>query len=193
MRYLQHTRLTYNVWRIVVNSIVHQEEAAPQTDRDNAGENIITACKSIANFLHYGQNTWSPLSFSCYVPHAASMGASNLIGHLSRPGIPEIFHTMVVAMTAVGSRWVLFKGITRGLWITIKERKLDALLLASTVDLLKLNAVENWGPEDHQLFISCTYPNYATSSNNGRDIDAVGDLLARYAKLDLDGVDETEE
>lgn len=119
------------------------------------------------------------------------MGASNLIDHLSRPGIPETFHTMVVSLTAVGSRWTLFRGITRSLWLTINERKLEGLLLGTTVSLLKLNAVDKWGPEDHRLFESCTYPNYATSSNDGRDVDAIGDLLARYAQLDLDGKDQS--
>lgn len=97
---------------------------------------------------------------------------------------------MVIALTAIGSRWTLFRGITRSFWLTIKERKLDGFLLGPTVSLLKLNAVENWGSEDHQLFASCTYPNYATSSNNGREIDGIGDLLARYAQFDLGKEDE---
>lgn len=97
---------------------------------------------------------------------------------------------MILGLTAACYRWTLARGIVRTLWITIKERKLEEHLCATTISLLKLNAVEKWGPEDHRLFISCTYPNYAISSDNGRDVTGVGELLASYARLDLDKEDE---
>ena len=117
--------------------------------------------------------------------HAASVSAHNLIQFLSQPGIPGTFHTVIFVLTTGCNRWTIVRGIVRTLWITIKERKLERFLQESTIHLLKLNAVEKWGIADHLLFVSCSYPNYATSSVRGRDIDGIGDLLRSYARLNL--------
>lgn len=185
-------RLTYNVWRIEVNGIVFREDAVSQKDRVNAGEKIIAACKRVAALLRYAQTTFGMLSFPSHTMHAASLCAHNLIEFLSQPDVPDLFHTMILTLTAVCQRWTLARGITRTIWITVRERKVEDCLLESTVSLLKLNAVENWGPEDHRLFSSCTYPNYASSKNGARDITGVGDLLASYAQLNIDDEERRE-
>lgn len=113
------------------------------------------------------------------------MSANHLINYLQQPHIAEIFHTMIITLTSISYRWTLVRGIIRTLWFTIVERKLENFLLETTMRLLKLNAIDTWGREDHHLFVACDYPNYAASSNNGRELNAIGDLLASYAQLDI--------
>lgn len=161
------------------------EAAASQPERDAATEQVLSACRRIATLLQYSQTAFGLLNYPTATMHAASMGAHSLIRWLSQSGIPDLFHTMIVTLAAGCCRWTLVRGITRTLWITIKELKLERFVHEATISLMKLNAVEKWGKEDHRLFINCTYPNYATSSTNARDLVEVGDLLASYAAMDL--------
>jgi hypothetical protein len=115
----------------------------------------------------------------------AMLSASSLIELLPRPGLTETFHVIIVVLSYVAHRWTLAWGIMRMLWITLQEHKLDICLDAATLDLFKLNAVENWGPEDHRLFEMCAYPNYAAISESGRDFVELGELLKEYAGLYL--------
>lgn len=182
------SRLTYNIWRIEVNGIVFRENATPKEDRSNAGQKIVAACKRIAALLRYTQHTFGMLNFPCHTLHAASLGAHNLMEFIAQPEVPDLFHTMVVTLTAVCQRWTLARGITKSLWIKIKDGKLEECFLDATISLLKLNAVENWGIEDHLLFESCTYPNY--NGNSVRDNTGIGELLASYARLSLNEGDQ---
>lgn len=94
-----------------------------------------------------------------------------------------MIHTAIEALTAVGQRWTIARGIVKTLWIKIKDAQLEEKLFDSTITLLKLNAVENWGLDDHLLFESCMYPNY--TNGDVRDITRVGEILAMYAQLDI--------
>lgn len=178
-------RLTYNIWRNEVNSIIIQEPGTPDGDRDNARERIIAACKRTARLLQYGHDQFGLMNFPSHTMHAATVGANHLIGHLAEPHISDVFHTFILTLTAVCHRWPLARGIVKGLWITIQQQKLDVHLQEETISLFRLNAVDNWSAEDHQLFVSCAYPNYATSSSNRRDVVSIGDVLQSYAQLDL--------
>ena len=98
---------------------------------------------------------------------------------------------MIIALTSSCHRWTLARGIVRTLWLTLKERKIESLLLESTLDLLRPSAVERWGPEDHRLFASCAYPNYALSDNSRYPV-GIGELLESYAQLDLGNINQFE-
>lgn len=98
---------------------------------------------------------------------------------------------MIIALTASCHLWVLARGIVRTLWLTLIERKIQSLLPDSTLNLLKLHAVEKWGPEDHQLFASCAYPSY-TLSDNSRYPVGIGELLESYEQLDLRHMNQSE-
>lgn len=169
--------MTYNVWRITVNSMVLNEVTATDAERELAEEEILSACRRIADLIRHCQNHFGILSFPCTLPHSASIGAHHLLQFIPRDGVLDLIHTMVLGLTSSFYRITLVRGIMKSLYLTIKEQKLESLLQEQTFELLKLNAVDKWSMKDHLLFATCAYPNYATSSLNGRDLITIGDLL----------------
>lgn len=167
---------------------MYREAVASEQERINAGQKIVAASKRIAALLRYAQHAFGMLNFPCHTGQAASLSAYNLLGFIDQPEVPDLLHTMIVTLTAVCQRWPIIRGIIRSLWIKVKDLRLEDHLLEPTVSLLKLNGVENWGPNDHSLFESCTYPNY--THDDVRNITGVGDLLASYALLNLSGADQ---
>lgn len=182
--------MTYNIWRLELNNIILNEDTAPEDDKENARERIIAACKRTAILLQHGHSAFGLMNFPSHTMHAATVCANHLINYITEPDIPDVLHTMVLTLTAVCYRWVLCRGITKGLWITIQQQNLEQYLLDETVSLFKLNAVDNWSSKDHQLFVSCAYPNYAMSSARSRDVVSIGDMLRSYTNLEINGTDE---
>jgi hypothetical protein len=155
-------------------------------DRKVVEEKVISTCRNIAELLQWLQRTVGLTYFSVYIPHGSTLCAYTLLEFLDRPAVPAIFHTMIVALSNSARRWTITRGILKMIWITLQERRLDASLDAATLSLFKLNAVDNWGPQDHRLFEMCAYPNYAAIETRGRDFVEMGELLQEYAGLQLD-------
>lgn len=124
----------------------------------------------------------------CYV-HAAALSALNVVDYLAEPGVSALVHTMCLVLSNAARRWTLARGILKILWIRIQDRWLEAHLDAATLGLFKLNAVDNWGPDDHRLFEACAYPNYAALTERGRDFVEMGELLQEFASLQLNSKD----
>ncbi|KAK5074309.1 hypothetical protein LTS08_005263 [Lithohypha guttulata] len=184
--------LTYNVWRITLYGVLIQcKTDSPQPDREEYNQKTISACASIAGLVQAGQRSWGLSNGPFSMVHGASVGTHALLGFLDRPDVPQIVHTMIVALTASCHRWTLARGIVRTLWLTLREREIESLLPDSTLDLLRSSAVEKWGPEDHRLFASCAYPNYAASDNSRYPV-GIGEVLESYAQLDLGQMDQPE-
>lgn len=184
--HLTRNRLAYNIWRMEANSIIFQEPSTPEQDREKAREKIIAACTRTANLLRYGHNAFGLMNFPSHTMHAAAVCANHLISYVAEPQIPDVFHTMILTLTAVCYRWTLAKGITQGLWITVQQQDLQKYLQEETISLFQLNAVKDWSTQDYQLFVSCAYPNYATSNGNPRDVTSIGDIIQGYSKLNID-------
>lgn len=125
------------------------------------------------------------MNFPSHAMHAATTCATHLLRHLTEPQIPELLHTLALTLSAGCHRWQIARIVTKGLWITIQQQKLEEYLQAETISLFQLNAVENWSQEDYRRFVSCVYPDYASSNGNPRDVVSMGDLLSSYAKLDV--------
>ena len=70
--------------------------------------------------------------------------------------------------------------------ITLQQRGLHAYLSPASKDLLRLNAIDNWKPEDHHVFQDVLYPNVVVAREEGRVLADMGDLLQKWVELDLD-------
>lgn len=144
------------------------------------------ASNDVAGLFRRLQHTVGLNYFGVYWGHAASVCAFNVMEFLPQVGVSETFHVLTVVLCNISRRWVLVRGVVKLIWVTLTERKLDSYLNAATLSLFKLNAVDNWDPQDHKLFELCAYPNYAAISERGRDFVGMGDLLQEYAGLTLD-------
>lgn len=152
-----------------------------------ARTSIIENSKSVADLFRWLQNTIGLDYFGVAYGHAASVCALNLVEFLTVPGVLDMFQTMVVVISKVARRWLLCRGILKLLWITLQEQKLDVHLNAATLSLFRLNAIVNWGPDDHRMLEMCTYPNYAAITEKGREFVEMCELLQEYAALQLGG------
>ena len=151
----------------------------------NAAENVLNACHQIARIFEQSKRTVGLTYFGVYHVHASTLSSYGLLDYLDDPTNLDSFHTVILALSVAYQRWTLAKGIVRMIWIELQQRKLDELLPAPTLDILKLSAVDSWGTEDHQLFRQCAYPNYAASMNKGSIFSEMGDLLAEYSQLSV--------
>ena len=154
-------------------------------ETEKARRELISACQNVAFLIDWLKNSIGLKHHPCFLVQAASTSAYNLINELAEPGVPEIFESMIVALSAGSQRWPIARGILRMLWVTLQQRKLDSLLTQSAIDLLKLSVVYNWGPEDHLIFQSSVYPNYAVVGEDGRDLADMGELLEKWAQMQL--------
>ena len=166
-------------------NIVLRETLEGDLTRVAAKERAVSVCRRLEELFEWFRRAIGTLYFTVYQQHAATMAAYFLLDYLRDDGIAPIFHTMIIALSAVSQRWTISRGVLRMLWITIKERKLEAFLEVSTLTLLRLSAVDNWSPQDHRLFESCVYPNYAAIKEDGRNFADMGELLHKYSLLEL--------
>jgi hypothetical protein len=152
-----------------------------------AASKIISAARKLVHLIEWLQRTIGLKYYTVWHPHACSLTAHSLMPYLDRPGVPELYYTLITALTAVSRRWALVRGILKTLWVTLSEQKLDRYLGDSTVSLFRISAIDSWGPEDHRLFESCAYPTYAQVRERGRAYEEMGDLLQRWSGLEIRG------
>ncbi|KAL9625627.1 MAG: hypothetical protein Q9160_000340, partial [Pyrenula sp. 1 TL-2023] len=152
----------------------------------DAARKIIHCGRQVANLFSWLQRSIGLKYFTVNHPQCATLTAYNLIDFLDHDGVPDSFNTLIITLAAASRRWLLCRGIMRTLWMTLCDRKMISLLRKETVELLRLSAVDSWGPEDHRLFESCIYPNYAQMSVNGRDFEGMGDLLEQWSRLEAE-------
>lgn len=164
-----------------------------EVNKKDAADTITDAARNNAAIFEWLQRTIGLTHFSVYYVHASSLPAFNLFEYLSQPGMADVFHTLIVALSATTRRWTLSRGIIRMIWIEVQKRKLDQVVDPSTLSLLKLSAVDSWGPEDHRLFERCAYPNYAVIGERGRLLSEIGDLLEEYSRLNIEDSTESTE
>lgn len=151
-----------------------------------AKEEMILACVDVGNLLKRVRNTTGLTYCPTYTVQASTKSAYALMDFLHEPNISNIFHTLVVPLSASSRRWTLARGILKVMWITLHERKLQQYLTEETTQLFHLSAVDNWGPEDHLVFDRCSYPTYAATDASGRKYMEMGELLEKAARLNLD-------
>lgn len=165
-------------------------EEPSSAHRMHARAKINESAKEVAAIFRHIQDDYGLDSFGVYYGQAASLCAFNLLDCLGEAGIAETIQTMIVVLSTVAWRWTLVRGILKVMWHTMLERKLESHVVTATEVLLKLNAVDTWGAEDHRLFEMCAYPNYAAIGEKGRDFVEIGDLLQEYASLKLGDDDD---
>lgn len=107
--------------------------------------------------------------FTIHQTQGASLLVYHLIDFLDHAGVPDIFNTLIVTLAAASRRWLICRGIMRTIWMTLmdRDRGLVSWLRKEMVELLKLSALDSWGPEDLALLESHIYPNDAPMSVNG--------------------------
>lgn len=175
----------YNSFRISTANQIFRIDGIAQSVKDDVAENTISICQTIASLYEWRQRTTGLFYFGIYNGHAASLSAYSLLDHLTRPGIPDVFHTVIVALSATSHRWFIARGIVKMIWIELQQRKLVYRLNPSTLSLLKLGAVDTWSSEDHELVKRCAYPNYAAVGERGPALSEMGDLIDEYVRLNL--------
>lgn len=188
-------RLAFHTYQITVQeALVHEEELGDirgdgtdltRTQR-HAEDEIIFASTNIANIFRNYQRTIGLTNFPMYTFQACMKSASALLNMLHRPTVPDVFHQLIVALAAASRRWIIAHGAIKVMWVTIKERQLDGPLLEATKELFHSVAVENWGSDTHLLFERCSYPNYAAFEKGRLDVEEMGELLEKAARLNLD-------
>lgn len=99
--------------------------------------------------------------------------------------VQGVFHSLLVTVSITARRALIVRGFSRMILGTLQQRGLERLLSKASKTLLQLNAVDTWGPEDHELFKSVTYPNVVVAREEGRMLADMGDLLQKWEKLDL--------
>ena len=177
--------LSYYCFHINVQSIILRTVENMDPAYTDANNKIIHYSTNMATLFQRVQQTIGLSHFGVYYFHAATVCALALVAFITEPGVPDIFQTMVVVLINVARRWTLARGLVKMLWITLQEQKLESHVSPATLNLFKLNAVDNWGPEDHHLFDMCAYPNYAAIGERGRNFVEMGELLHEYAALQL--------
>ncbi|KIW89859.1 uncharacterized protein Z519_09288 [Cladophialophora bantiana CBS 173.52] len=179
--------LAYYGFYIAAQALVIRATPAEQGPkrREVARGKIIRACYCVASLFQWGQRTIGLTYFGVAWMPAASVCAFNLVDHMAQAGVAETFHTPIVVLANVSTRRTLAPDVVKFIWIMLEERKLDAHLDAATRNLFKLNAVDNWGAQDDELFDFGAYPNYAAISERSRDFVETGERLHEYAALHL--------
>jgi len=178
--------LAYHCFYITSQRLVLGQLPKVEKDQGPTQEKLIIACKKITSLFEMVRATITFSYFSVYHAHACSVCAYTLLDLLSRPECRESFHIAIVGLSAASKRWAIAHGIVKMIWITIHERKLGPFVQQSTMSLLKLGAVDKWGPKDHQMFEACSYPNYAAVAEKGRRDAEMGELLSEYSRLNLE-------
>lgn len=120
-----------------------------------------------------------------YTGHAASVSAYALLEYLDQPDIPEIFHTMMVGLSATARRWTISRGIVKMISYEIQQRKLTHVVDRKTLDLIAVSAGEKWSAEDTRTIEKIAYPNYAALKEKGHALSEMGDLLGAYSRMKL--------
>lgn len=162
------------------------EEHKRSRAQRHAEDEIILASTNITNIIRNYQHTIGMINFPMYTFQVSMKSASALLDMIQRPDAPDVFHSLIVALSASSRRWTLAHGALKVLWVTIKERELDKYLKEPTKELFNQIAVEHWGPDYHLMFERCSYPNYAASEKGRRDLEEMGELLEKAARLNLD-------
>lgn len=111
--------------------------------RESSELKMMAACKGVARIIEWQQRTISLTYFSSFLPQCSNVAAHNLREFLPRPGIPAIFQILITGLAATSRRWTIARGILKMLWITLRERALEAYITEQTLQLLKLSAVDN--------------------------------------------------
>lgn len=178
--------LVYLDYVIAVQSLMLRDFDSIGSKRQEAKLGLLRACEGIADMFAWVQRTLGASVWCAWGFQAAAMAAYPLLDLLKEAGVAETFHTIMYCIFTVAKRWVLARGVIKMLWIIIRQRGLGDHLLRSTVELFTFSAIERWGPDDHRLFESCIYPNYAAIGENGRELADMGELLQQWSKISID-------
>lgn len=182
---LVEVHLAFHDYCINVRGLMTRDTVTSGSHRQEVKTGLLQSCEQIAYIFDWVQRTLGSTSWCPWGFQAATRAAYPLLDMLAEPGVKDTFHTIVAYLSAVAKRWILSRGVLKMLWIMLHERGLVRHLTPETLTLLRTSAVENWGPNDHTLFASCMYPNYAAISENGREMANMGELLEQWSQLSL--------
>lgn len=174
-----------NLWGIAVREHGQAPNAASQAEKVTARRALLAACQDMAQLFQHLQETIGVEQFPSMLVQAATTSSFTLLNHFSQPGVPDIFHTVIVSLSAACRRWMIARGILKMVWITLQERHLDSLIHDATRQLFETNAVNSWATEDHLGFVASVYPNYAAVEDDGREMADMGELLEKYSRLQI--------
>jgi len=184
-RLLTLASLVYHDYVIVVHSLMLRDAVTVGSKRQEAKLGLLRSCEDITQIFEWVQRTLGTSAWCIWGFQPAAMAAYPLLDMLTEIGVADTFHTIIVSIFTVAKRWILARGVLRMLWITIQERRIVDHLNGTTIQLFRESAVEQWGPNDHRLFESCIYPNYAAIAKDGRELADMGDLLQKWSRFNI--------
>lgn len=120
-----------------------------------------------------------------YMTQASMTVIWSVVDALKDSEVQEVFHSLLVTVSITARRAVIVRGFSRMILGTLRQRGLDQYPSEASRTLLRLNAVDTWAPGDHELFKSVTYPIVVVAREEGRVLADMGDLLQKWATLDL--------
>lgn len=161
--------------------------------RGRARAQVLSSAKSIATHTDEFRATFGRKHFSMYETQASMTVVWSVMDMLQEAEVQDVFHSLLVTVSVTARRALIVRGFSRMILGTLQQRGLERHLSEASKTLLRLNAVDTWGPDDHELFKSVTYPNVVVAREEGRILADMGDLLQKWAKLDLAEEDSEKE
>lgn len=147
----------------------------------------MSSSKAIAAHSEKFRAAFGRKKCSMYMTQASRTVIWGVMDALHEAEVGDGFHSLLVTISVTARRAPIVRGFSRMILGTIRQRGLEQYLSEALKALLRLNAVDAWGPDDHELFKSVTYPNAVIAREEGRILADMGDLLRQWPTLDLRG------
>lgn len=149
-----------------------------------AQEQCLESARTIAGLYRRWFQDFGSRNLTIWICQTAVSAAHVFIDHLDNYEVHDNFHDVCLVLSSISRRWMLMRGHVRMLFITAEQR--GQILPERTRQLLSYVARDSWKPGDHKFFGNSTFPNYALAKGEDPRTAAMGDLLEKWANLDLD-------
>lgn len=153
--------------------------------RESARGQIMSSASAIATHTDKFRAAFGRKHFSIYMTQVSMTVVWSVMDMLREAEVRDVFHWLLVKVSVTARRALICRGFSRMILGTLQQRGLEHLLQEASKTLLRLNAVDAWGPDDHQLFKSVTYPNVVVASEEDRSPRRHGGFAAKVGKFRL--------